>query len=113
LIGPDLTAVSSRFGRADLLDHILNPTKAVDEKYRLAVITLTDGTEVSGTVEREGDVLIIQPIEPDLDPVEIPSTRIRSRTWSDVSPMPAGLLDAFRKEQVYDLLAFLESLRSP
>ena len=111
LIGPDLTAVSSRFGRQNLLDHILNPTKAVDEKYRLAVVTLTDGTEMSGTVEREGDVLLIQPVEPDLDPVEIPSARIRSRQWSEVSPMPAGLLDAFRQEQVYDLLAFLESLR--
>ena len=40
LVGPDLTSVSSRFGRRDLLQSILSPSKVVADKYRsLQVIT--------------------------------------------------------------------------
>jgi len=111
LIGPDLTAVSARFGRSDLLDHILNPSKAVDVKYRLAVLTLKDGRTVSGTLDRDEEEVVVQPTEPGSEPVTLSKSQIKERQWSDVSPMPSGLLDAFGTEQVYDLLAFLESLR--
>ena len=43
-MGPDLTAVGQRFGRRDLLEAILNPSKANAENHQLEVITMTDGT---------------------------------------------------------------------
>ncbi|HAB15108.1 MAG TPA: hypothetical protein DCE44_01540, partial [Verrucomicrobiales bacterium] len=86
LLGPDLTAVSARFGRRDLLDHILNPSKAVDDKYRLAVLTLKDGSTVTGTIDREEDPLVILPPDPNAVPTEIPSAQIAERRWSDQSP---------------------------
>jgi len=110
-VGPDLTAVSARFGRRDLLEHILDPSKAVDEKFRVALITLKDGTELSGTVERDDQVLVLAPTGPGADPREISRNDIRERRWSDSSPMPTGLLDVLTQEQVLDLLAFLETAR--
>ncbi len=110
LIGPDLTSVSSRFNPQDTLDHILNPSKAVDEKYRLALFTLKDGSTVSGTIDRDEDPVVLQPVEPGAAPIEIPKSQIRERQWSAQSPMPSGLLDAFRPDQIFDLLAFLTSL---
>jgi hypothetical protein len=37
-IGPDLSAVISRFGRKDLLESVLLPSKVIDDKYRNVVI---------------------------------------------------------------------------
>ncbi|MFO1460759.1 MAG: c-type cytochrome [Verrucomicrobiota bacterium] len=107
VVGPDLTSVASRFGPRDLLDHILNPAKAVDEKYRLVAATLKDGTTVTGVVEQDGDPLVLQPTEAGAAPVEIPKARIQSRQFLEGSPMPSGLLDSLTRDQVLDLLAFL------
>ena len=107
VVGPDLTAVASRFGPRDLLDHILNPAKAVDEKYRLVTVTLQDGTSVTGVVEQDADPLVVQPTETGAPPVEIPKARIQSRQSLGGSPMPSGLLNALTRDQVLDLLAFL------
>lgn len=110
LFGPELIQVSARFGRRDLLDHILNPSKVVDEKYRFLTLTRTDGKKVSGSLESEDDERVVlkpNPLSPET--VEIGKSLIRSRTAAEVSPMPAGLLNALRLEQILDLLAFMEA----
>jgi putative heme-binding domain-containing protein len=49
-IGPDLAGAGRRFGRRDLLETILAPSKFVDEKYRNEVLELADGTVIVGRV---------------------------------------------------------------
>ncbi|MEN9674730.1 MAG: hypothetical protein RIS76_626 [Verrucomicrobiota bacterium] len=109
VIGPDLTAVSARFGPGDLLDHILNPSKAVDEKYRQVTLTLKDGTTVTGIVDQDADPLVVLPSDPAATPLQIPRDRVQSRVATEVSPMPSGLLDALSRDQVLDLVAYLSS----
>ena len=110
LFGPELVQVSARFGRRDLLDHILNPSKIVDEKFRFVTIKRTDGTTVMGSLESEDDERVVlkpNPLSPET--VEIGKSLIRERTVSAISPMPAGLLNALKAEQILDLLAFIEA----
>ncbi len=110
LFGPELAQVSARFGRRDLLDHILNPSKIVDEKFRFVTIKRTDGTTVMGSLENEDDERVIlkpNPLSPET--VEIGKSLIRERSVSAISPMPAGLLNALKAEQILDLLAFIEA----
>lgn len=110
IFGPDLTQVSARFGRRDLLDHTLNPSKVIDEKYRFITVTRADGGTVTGTLESEDDERVVlkpNPLAPEV--VEIGHSSIRERQESALSPMPAGLLNALRAEQILDLLAFLEA----
>ncbi|MCW5556476.1 MAG: c-type cytochrome [Verrucomicrobiae bacterium] len=109
--GPDLTSVASRFGPKDLLDHILNPAKAVDVKYQQVTATLKDGTTVTGIVEQDADPLILLPPEPGAASVEIPRDKIQSRQAEPGSPMPSGLLDPLTRDQVLDLLAYLSGAR--
>ena len=114
LFGPELVQVSARFGRRDLLDHILNPSKVVDEKFRFVTVVRTDGKTVTGSLESEDDERIIlrpSPLAPEV--VEIGRSLIRSRSVSEVSPMPAGLLNALKAEQILDLLAFIEAGGDP
>jgi len=108
--GPDLTQVGARFGSRDLLEQILNPSKVIDEKYRQVLLTLKDGSEVGGILEREDDAEVV--VRPSLlgEGVErVKKAEIRERGVSGVSPMPEGLLDVLTLEEVLDLVAFLEA----
>lgn len=110
VFGPDLVQVSARFGRKDLLDHILNPSKFIDEKFRLVTVKTSDGKTHSGSLESEDDERVVlkpNPLAPDT--VEIGKAMIKERTISEVSPMPAGLLNALKAEQILDLLAWFEN----
>ena len=113
-VGPDLTSVASRFSRRDMLESILTPSKVVAENYRSVQVSTTDGRVHVGRVLVEGDYrseklrLATDPLKPSAV-VEIDKKEIEQYRESENSPMPGGLLDGFRAEEVLDLLAFLEA----
>lgn len=110
MFGPELVQVSARFSRRDLLDHILNPSKVVDEKFRYVTVIRQNGTQVTGSLESEDDERVIlkpNPLSPET--VEVGKSMIRDRQITHVSPMPAGLLNSLKLEQILDLLAFIEA----
>ena len=110
VIGPDLTAVASRFGRRDILDAILSPSKVIDEKYRLTSFLLKDGSKVTGSVEREDAQKVFLRTDPLADePHALSKANLVRREWSAVSPMPEGLLNTLTRDEILDLLAFLEA----
>jgi putative heme-binding domain-containing protein len=113
-IGPDLGAVAARFGRRDLLQHILEPSLVVDEKFRTTLVTLKNGATFAGTLQEEDDsqVRLVTGASPD-DFVVLDRAQIAGREVSSLSPMPAGLTNILSKEQVSDLLAYLESGVAP
>jgi putative heme-binding domain-containing protein len=114
LFGPELIQVSARFNRHDLLDHILNPSKVIDEKFKFVTVTKSDGAQVIGSLESEDDERITlrpNPLAPET--VEIGKSMIKTRALTEVSPMPAGLLNPLKADQILDLLAFLEAGGDP
>ncbi len=114
LVGPDLTAVASRFNRRDLLDSILNPSRVIDDKFRTTTITLKSGASVVGTIERENEEAVTIRTSPLLPQTStLPQSDIARREPSAVSPMPPGLLNVLTQNQILDLLAYLESGGDP
>ena len=114
LVGPDLTAVSSRFNRRDLLDSILNPSRVIDEKFRNTIFTIKGGANVIGTIEREDEKTVTIRTSPLLPQTTIlQKADVQSRELSPVSPMPPSLLNVLKQEQILDLLAYLESGGDP
>lgn len=112
VFGPDLTLVSARFGRKDLLDHILSPSKFIDEKFRLVTVQTSDGKTLSGSLESEDDERVVlkpNPLAPET--VEIGKAMIKQRSISEISPMPAGLLNSLKAEQILDMLAWFETMK--
>jgi putative heme-binding domain-containing protein len=110
-IGPDLTAVASRFDRRSLLESIVEPSKVVAEVYRAASITLKSGAIVDGRIVSEDAKAIfvaINPVDPD-QRRRVAKTDIAARSVSDVSPMPTGLLNTLTRDEVLDLVAWIES----
>ena len=112
-VGPDLTHVSGRFSRRDMLESILTPAKVVAENYRNVQVSTTDGRNIVGRVLVEGDYrseklrIATDPLRPSVV-VELSKREIEQYRESDTSPMPKSLLDTFRAEEVLDLLAYLE-----
>ena len=114
LFGPELVQVAARFSRRDILDHILDPSKVVDEKFRFLTVTRKDGTQLTGSLESEDDErLTLKPNPLTPETVEIGKSLIAKREVSAVSPMPPGLLNALKAEQILDLLAFIEAGGDP
>ena len=113
-VGPDLTAVSSRFARRDVLESILEPSKVVSEQFMNTVFTLKNGDEVTGRIADENEQRVLVTINP-LAPsqVEVKKSEIASRTLSKISPMPEGLVNQFTEFELLDLLAYLESGGKP
>ena len=117
-VGPDLTSVGRRFSRRDLLESVLTPSKVVAEQYRLATIITTKGETLSGQIIPSRDYrspklqLATKPLEP-FRITEIPKSEIESHKISQVSVMPEDLFDRFTKEEILELLAWLEAGGNP
>jgi putative heme-binding domain-containing protein len=114
LVGPDLTSVSSRFSRRDILESIVEPSKSIAENYRSLQIVTEEGKTYVGRPFLGGDYrsqklrLAVDPQRP-FEITEIDKRTIEEEQVSAVSWMPEGLLDTFSAEEIRDLLAFIEA----
>ncbi len=108
VIGPDLSQVASRFGRADILRSILEPSVVIDEKYRIMFVTTRDGAAFAGTIVEENDQRLLLALDPLAGKNQsVPRSQIKSREPSPISPMPPGLLSTLTADEILDLLAYL------
>jgi len=110
LIGPNLSAIAEvRQGR-DFLESVLYPSASIVQGYRPLAIETTDGRIVTGIVTREApDVIWLR--TGDLAEVRVEVTAIESMAESPVSLMPQGLETRLSRDELRDLLAYLQSLK--
>jgi len=110
-LAPDLTGVSSKYTRDFILQSILEPSATLNGQYFHTAFTLKDGKVITGSVVDVADKkIIVAPVM--LNPnatVEIAEGDVKSEAPSPISPMPPGLLDEFTREQIIELMAFLDS----
>lgn len=110
-LGPELTGVSSKYSRRDLLESLLEPSKVVSDQYQNAIVVKKDGEDVIGRImDENGERLLLLPnlLAPEAI-TEVRQADIARREASKVSPMPTGLLNHLTREEILDLLAYLES----
>ncbi|MBI5759831.1 MAG: c-type cytochrome [Planctomycetales bacterium] len=110
-VGPDLRAVGRRFGRRDLMETILNPSKVIDSKFRNVTIVTHAGQTITGRAVTGDETSLVVSTDPlAFDQfVRVPLSEIAEQKASPVSPMPTALLNTLTKEEIFDLLAYLES----
>lgn len=108
--GPDLTGVGSRFSRADLLRAILEPSADVSDQYRDSAVTTVDGDVIVGRIVVDlPDHLEIRTNPMGFERERIERANIASIAPIETSVMPPGLLNARTRDEILDLLAYLES----
>jgi putative heme-binding domain-containing protein len=110
-LGPDLTVISGRYGVRDLLEKIINPSKAISDQYQAIVVTKTDGTQLVGRIVNlngEGIHINTDMLDPNRITV-VNRNQIDTIEPSKVSVMPSALLNTFAPDEILDLVAYLYS----
>ncbi|HTI72464.1 MAG TPA: c-type cytochrome [Candidatus Limnocylindria bacterium] len=109
-IGPDLTGLSSRFTRPDILTSILDPSAVISEQYQALSFTLKNDDDVTGrVVEETSDKFVVVTDSLRGTKTEVNKSEVKSRNASKISPMPEGLVDILTRDEILDLIAYLES----
>ena len=110
-VGPDLTAVSGRFGTRDLLESIILPSKVISDQYEAVTIATSDGKVVTGRIMNlHNDTITVNTnmLDPNAQ-VNVNASKIEETRPSLVSMMPEGLLSTLDREEILDLIAYLLS----
>ena len=105
-LGPDLSAVSSRFRKKDILESIIYPSHVISDQYRAKTVITNEGKQYTGIVARgaPGEVVVLQQ---DGRKVVLKKEQIEETVASKQSAMPSGLLEDLTLEEVADLFAYL------
>lgn len=114
-LGPDLTKVTDRFRGAKLLEQILEPSSEINKEYRSVSVFTIDGKVITGLLVEESPHqvrLLPNPLEPK-DVKLVRRSDIDEIVPSTVSTMPKGLLMTFSRDEILDLLAFIEASAAP
>ncbi|MDG2221724.1 MAG: carboxypeptidase regulatory-like domain-containing protein [Rubripirellula sp.] len=113
-LGPDLTEVTKRFRGSKLLQQIVKPSAEIHKEYQTQMILADDGRLRTGLVIKETDnqiLLLPNLLKPDnIETIE--KSAVQQRRVAEVSTMPTGLLDTYSVEEIFDLLAFIQSTGS-
>jgi putative membrane-bound dehydrogenase-like protein len=105
-LGPDLAGVTGRFSRDDLFTAILQPSRDVSPRYRATVLTTEDGKVYQGMIVYDATDGTLLQTGPGTT-VRVAGSQIVSRRVSEISMMPAGLLDKLADRDLADLYAYL------
>ena len=110
--GLDLAELTKQFQGAKLLNQIVKPSAEIHKEYQTQMILVDDGRLLTGVVvEETDDQLRLLPNLLKPDKIEtIDKSSIEERKTADVSTMPTGLLDTYTVEEIFDLLAFIQSV---
>jgi len=110
-VGPDLTLAGAQFSRAQLVESVLHPSRAVREGYQQIIIETKDGEEFSGALKADtaDGVTLVDGLG---RTNAVPRASIANRRTSELSLMPEGLHVGLKLEEFADLIAYLESLKS-
>jgi len=106
-LGPDLSAVTKRFKRSEILESIIDPSKVISDQYRSSTISTLDGRTFIGLAAEQGGMITI--LLQDANKIVIKTSDVESRFASLVSVMPEKGLDELTKAEIADLFAYLET----
>lgn len=113
-VGPELSETFAKFkgdARA-VLQEIIDPSHRIDDKYAVHLILDADDQTYSGLVisEDKEQVLLLENPEAK-EPTTILKADIEQMVKTSNSMMPKGLMDRFSRDEIYELLGFLQSVQ--
>lgn len=118
-VGPDLADGTKPLDALAMLTEILDPSKVINEDFKswqLKIETedVFEDDTVYGLIVEENDEYVRVLTDPlqDIEGIRIPVEKIVERTPAPLSTMPTGMMNSFTREEVLDLLAYLQSIRA-
>lgn len=111
-VGPELSTVGAKYPRDEIIASVLYPSAKISSGFEAATLALVDGRVVSGIVRGEND-RVVELQDGDAKLLKIAKDDIDARKPSPVSLMPSGLAQGLSTSDFADLIAYLESLKTP
>jgi len=107
-VGPPLMNIGNTLSREQILEALVHPSATISPGYGNVTLTLADGQTVTGILEEEtSDQLIIK--TSDAEPLEVPVSRITSRTNLPSSMPPMGQI--MSRRELRNVIEFLVNLK--
>lgn len=108
-IGPVLSGAGA-LGVESLLRNLLTPNAAMEPGYRVFRIELKDGEVLDGLrVSEDNEAFVLR--RANSQDLRVPRSEVRRASFTKMSLMPEGLLDALQPGDVSDLFAYLKTLK--
>lgn len=109
--GPHLVDIGKRYKREELIESIINPSAKIAQGFDTYVFATEDGKIYTGFVTGEGAEAVRIRQSNGVE-VVIPQSQIEERAKQSQSMMPQQVAGNLTPEELADLLAWLESLKS-
>lgn len=106
-IGPDLSTAGKKFSPTDMLDAIIEPSKAISDQYGSQQVLTSDGKTLVGRAVEIGDELYVYTADAEAKPVILKKDDVEQVSPSKVSQMPTGLIDALNEDELRHLMAYI------
>ncbi|XOV95220.1 MAG: HEAT repeat domain-containing protein [Bacteroidota bacterium] len=105
-VGPVLSDVGSKLTREQILEALIEPSARLSPGYGNVMLTLKDGTKVSGVLTEEtSERIVLRTAE--AEPLDIPISRIEHRENLPSGMPPMG--NILSKRDIRDVIEFLAS----
>jgi len=110
-LGPDLRDVTQRYRGDRLLQQIIDPSSEIHPRFRTFRFLLSSGEVVTGLVvdEDQQQVKVQTNLLVPEQITQLKKEQIELRSESQLSSMPAGLMDVLTKREIGDLLSYLQA----
>jgi len=105
-VGPELSKIGTKYDRAAMLEHILEPSKTIDPQYVSYLVETKDGQVVTGVVTERTDAAVVLK-DAQGKTVKIPRDHVEQIAPQGRSLMPELLLRDLTAQQAADLIEFL------
>jgi putative heme-binding domain-containing protein len=109
--GPNLDGIADKYGREDLIRHILEPSAFIQPGYEQVSIVTTDGKIITGRI-RLVTKLIYRLWDAQGKRIDVSKSDIEEIHAATKSMMPDDVATAISPDEFADLIAFLSTLRS-
>ena len=108
-IGPELSRIGSSRTRRALLEAVLFPSARLEQSYQPTRILTLDGQVYNGIVKNTSNASTLDLQLTADKTISLATAEIERQEPSQVSIMPAGMLELLTADELADLLALLES----
>ncbi len=108
--GPNLSQIGAKLTKESIFSSIIHPDLGISFGYEGWIITLKDGTELSGIISSKTETDIILKMPGGISQ-NIKTSNIKSKVQLDSSVMPSGLQESMTTQELVDLAEYLKSLK--
>jgi putative heme-binding domain-containing protein len=110
-LGPDLTEVAKRYKGQKIVQQIIRPSTEINKEYQTYQFLLLSGRAINGVIVKEEPDeyhVLTNLLAPTLI-TKIAKKDVDEKIASKISSMPEGMVDVLTKDEIGDLVNFLES----